>query len=459
MGEWFYALGRERSDPVNREQLDDFISKGIVTPGALVWTRGMAEWKPAIEVPGLLSPLPAAEPATTIEPSQAATSQLSPFDTDDQEAATAAPATDESPAAKPAPAKSARASASGGLEFSPGRKPASKRAGSRIKSLITKIAAVVIALAIFGGGGYLGAKHLGLLDPEIEPRLRYIPDHSDVFVTMNVPKFMTMAQSAGVDTSTLTGAGAGMPLELGMILDVSIAGDLSEKSWVAVATLNQPLEIEKMFPHGGPKDTTKAGGTKIYYDSEMASYGMDFAFALPSKSTVVVGPINTLKSVLSRRGAPEVPESFKPLLESTSKDVWMAAAADVDSLWNVADQFLPEMPTLDSKQQWLIESLATATMKLSGSSILNFEMNATCKDAKDAPLIAKEAQAAMVEQKQEALEMLTELGQSVDGNTLALFDKIKITSENGVVKIKQSISKEELDASAQQFAGAGIMQP
>jgi len=47
-GQWFYAdLTGERRGPVARHQLEEFVTAGSVTQDSLVWTKGMADWRPA----------------------------------------------------------------------------------------------------------------------------------------------------------------------------------------------------------------------------------------------------------------------------------------------------------------------------------------------------------------------------------------------------------------------------
>src|SRR5919109_908204 len=52
---WFYATGGQQQGPYGEAQFRDLIARGMVTPDTLVWTEGMAAWKKAGEVPGLLS--------------------------------------------------------------------------------------------------------------------------------------------------------------------------------------------------------------------------------------------------------------------------------------------------------------------------------------------------------------------------------------------------------------------
>lgn len=62
---WFYGSQGLQQGPYSEAQLHDFIATGIVTADMLVWSEGMAGWRKAGDIPGLLSrdpSDPAAEP-------------------------------------------------------------------------------------------------------------------------------------------------------------------------------------------------------------------------------------------------------------------------------------------------------------------------------------------------------------------------------------------------------------
>ncbi len=61
---WFYAsVGGTSTGPVAWEELVERAASGQLSPYALVWTAGMAEWSPAGSVQGLaFPPQPAAPP-------------------------------------------------------------------------------------------------------------------------------------------------------------------------------------------------------------------------------------------------------------------------------------------------------------------------------------------------------------------------------------------------------------
>lgn len=52
---WFFASEGQQHGPYPEAQLHDFIARGTVTADTLVWTEGMADWRKAEEIPGLLS--------------------------------------------------------------------------------------------------------------------------------------------------------------------------------------------------------------------------------------------------------------------------------------------------------------------------------------------------------------------------------------------------------------------
>jgi GYF domain 2 len=52
---WFYASEGQQQGPYPEAQLRELIARGAVTADTLVWTEGMADWRKAGEIPGLLS--------------------------------------------------------------------------------------------------------------------------------------------------------------------------------------------------------------------------------------------------------------------------------------------------------------------------------------------------------------------------------------------------------------------
>jgi hypothetical protein len=43
---WYYALGTEREGPVTEEEFRRLAQQNVIQPATLVWSEGMAEWKP-----------------------------------------------------------------------------------------------------------------------------------------------------------------------------------------------------------------------------------------------------------------------------------------------------------------------------------------------------------------------------------------------------------------------------
>ena len=476
MEEWFYANAREKCGPIPREQLVEFLKTGVITPGSLVWTKSMAEWQPAIQVPGLMSsPDPEPDPVAAFEnanvqpqvaPAAPAAPAAGAHPWEQSEASagqpgSAFPTPQDVPAQiDPAAAPTEPAGGVGQLNFSQKRpKPQHKRASAKIKTLVVRCFALVLALGILGGGGYLGAQYLGLFEEEIPARLRYLPDSPDFVVTVNVPKVLSVAQSAGADVGSFSGAMpvGGMPFDPSTVQDLTIAGNVREKRWVVVATLASELDIKRLFGGKEPKDSTRAGGTKIYYDRDMAQFGMDFAFALPTKSTMLVGSLDTLKAVLKRRNAPVLDPGFKPLLDKENADAWFAGAANVDALWRLADNDTPM--GMSSEQRWLAESISSVSFALSGVSEFDFTLNAQCKNAKDANLIVEKAEALVADARKQFVETMHVFGQPVDSTTKTIFDNLKIsTDKNGLLTVQQHIDKEMIRQSTQQLAATGALQ-
>lgn len=65
---WYYAIGEQREGPVTAARLRQLVSYGNVKDDTLVWTEGMADWRPLREVRDRLfmdapEPVPVAAPA------------------------------------------------------------------------------------------------------------------------------------------------------------------------------------------------------------------------------------------------------------------------------------------------------------------------------------------------------------------------------------------------------------
>jgi hypothetical protein len=52
---WFYASQGQQRGPYPEVQLREFIARGAVTADTLVWSEGMADWRRAGEIPGLMA--------------------------------------------------------------------------------------------------------------------------------------------------------------------------------------------------------------------------------------------------------------------------------------------------------------------------------------------------------------------------------------------------------------------
>ncbi len=50
MAQWWYARGNETLGPIEQETLQALLEAGDLSPGTLVWSEDMAEWRPASEV-------------------------------------------------------------------------------------------------------------------------------------------------------------------------------------------------------------------------------------------------------------------------------------------------------------------------------------------------------------------------------------------------------------------------
>jgi hypothetical protein len=498
MEQWYYAQGREKCGPIDRSQLIEFLKTGVITPGSLVWTNTMSEWKPAIQVPGLLGgdpepaaapaiaaapePAPAAAPAATatsatvhadLPPGATSWEQLEASSDTGMTPGTPPPDAGASGTEVPAaaatdqnPAPNATESPAGGLTFSAKRKkPTHLRPLAKIKKAIGRVAALLIALAILGGGGYYGAQYLGMLDEPVPPRLRYMPDNPDFVFSLNVPKLLSISQSisaeaGSIDSNTLINSVSipGLPIDPASVQDITVAGSAKDKSWVIVATLSKPIEVDALFPGGKQPEMVRAGGTKIYYNREMASYGLDFALALPTKSTLVVGPFEELKKVLKRRGAPTIPSGFMPLLEAENSEAWMAAAANVDALWSAGGDSLPV--NLTDEQRWLVQSISSVSMTVVGNSEFDASVTAQCKNPKDAPLLVSKLKQVLAEQRKAVLKELNSYGQAVDADTKTPFDDVEIVANpNGMITMKQHVDKEMMRLGSHQLAAAGLVEP
>ena len=60
---WYYVVdGKNKAGPVPELELKNLIQQGQVQATDLVWTEGMASWRPANQIPGLIGMTPAGEP-------------------------------------------------------------------------------------------------------------------------------------------------------------------------------------------------------------------------------------------------------------------------------------------------------------------------------------------------------------------------------------------------------------
>jgi uncharacterized RDD family membrane protein YckC len=50
---WYYAAGQEKLGPVGQSEFERLVAGGIISPGTLVWRKGMAGWLPLTEARGL----------------------------------------------------------------------------------------------------------------------------------------------------------------------------------------------------------------------------------------------------------------------------------------------------------------------------------------------------------------------------------------------------------------------
>ncbi len=461
MDEWFYAHGREKCGPIPRAQLLEFLTTGVVTPGTLVWCREMTEWTPAIQVPGLLDSGP--QPEVPAPESSGANSWENLLAAAQPAGGTVseAPSADANGVVESSAVAGEGEGGNGALSFSKKRpKPPHKRFGARIKTLVVRGVAACIAVGIAGVGGYLGAQHFGLFDDPVPARLLYLPDHPDFVVSLNVQELMSAATSFGVDPAAVpVSVNGAMPIGPNDLQDVTVAGNVLEKRWVVIATVTRELDPETLFPGGGgDADTVRAGGTKIYYDAQMANYGMDFAVALPSKSTLLVGPLETLKDVLKRRSAPELPQTFRTVLDrSGPSDAWFLGAADLGSLWRFADKHAGELPaSLSSEQRWLAESISEVAFSVRGAGEYVSTLTARCKEPKDAPLIKEKIETLIAEQKGALLEQIHAANLPVGPSTMTLLDSVEIEQQGAMLILTQEIDREMIEQSSRQLTAAGI---
>lgn len=72
MAQWWYARGNETLGPIEQDALQALLEAGDLSPGTLVWSEDMAEWRPASEVTAFQEmarrgppPLPSGTPVPT----------------------------------------------------------------------------------------------------------------------------------------------------------------------------------------------------------------------------------------------------------------------------------------------------------------------------------------------------------------------------------------------------------
>ena len=71
--QWFYLKSSEQIGPYDGEQLHELIAAGLISRETLLWTDGMPEWLPAVQIENLfpeeaMLPVPASEPAPSAAP-------------------------------------------------------------------------------------------------------------------------------------------------------------------------------------------------------------------------------------------------------------------------------------------------------------------------------------------------------------------------------------------------------
>jgi RsiW-degrading membrane proteinase PrsW (M82 family) len=107
--QWFYESGGKSQGPVDRAALERFVREGAVGKSTLVWTEGLADWRPASAVEGLLPTVaaPSQEDAATVRDLDATVTQAvrpAPASGTAATAIAAAPPTTPAPPAEATPA-------------------------------------------------------------------------------------------------------------------------------------------------------------------------------------------------------------------------------------------------------------------------------------------------------------------------------------------------------------------
>jgi hypothetical protein len=76
---WYLIMDGQQQGPLPKEQVQQLAQEQRVTSDTMVWSEGMANWQPASQIPGLLSPAPTTKDGTTppsLIPTQAQTDTL-----------------------------------------------------------------------------------------------------------------------------------------------------------------------------------------------------------------------------------------------------------------------------------------------------------------------------------------------------------------------------------------------
>ena len=61
---WYLYQDGKQSGPYTWEELWSLAQAGRIGPGDVVWTKGMSDWRPAVEIPGLPQGSSQAEPSS-----------------------------------------------------------------------------------------------------------------------------------------------------------------------------------------------------------------------------------------------------------------------------------------------------------------------------------------------------------------------------------------------------------
>jgi len=293
------------------------------------------------------------------------------------------------------------------------------------KALIIAGACVVVVLVV----GLVAAVMLtgGGKDP-----LAYVPDDSNVIVSVNVEKIVAspiVQKMLEAEDSPLKKAQEEIEsvFKLSDIKRVVVAGNTSGS--------DEPLIVCEFTRAMDPEDVVKKAGVKfqeinhadmtIYQN--LSSSAMSLCFV--DDRTVLVGKAMKIREVLDRTGEPKLPEKLQTCIEQLDFSQAIVGAVAMP------DQ-LPDLPPMIPISPETLDKVEAATFQIDVTSDLTVAATLICQDSKTAEQIKK-----MVD----GLVALAGMSEDVPPELQELLDALEVTHSEQNVSARITISEKLID--------------